>query len=309
VVTTPLPEPRRLTIVVNPTKVADLEADMRVVRDVCAEHGWDEPTWVETTPTETGEKQAREAVAAEAQVVASYGGDGTVRAVAAGLRGTDVALGLLPGGTGNLLARNLGLPIDSLEEAMLALVTGVERRIDVGLVSTDDDAEELFLVMTGLGLDGAIMAGTNESVKGVIGWPAYLLSAAKGLAESGFAVRVNAEDEPQGPVRRRQARMVVVGNCGTLQGGIELLPDARLDDGLLDVVVAAPAGLRGWASVAADLVSRHHAGQGRLERLRGRTISIETEHPVEAEIDGDPIGPRRRMTVRVDAGSLLVRSA
>ena len=307
--TPPPPEPRRLTVVVNPIKVTDLDEAKRVVGAVCADHGWPDPTWVETTETETGEKQAREAAVSGAEVVASFGGDGTVRAVAAGLTGSEVALGLLPAGTGNLLARNLGLPIDSLEDAMRVLVTGTTRRIDVGFVAADDAPEEVFVVMAGLGLDGAIMAGANESIKGAIGWPAYLLSAAKGLAERGFGVRVDAAGEPEAPVRRRQARMVVVGNCGTLQGGIELLPDARLDDGILDAVVAAPTGLTGWASVAADLVSRHRAGQGRLERLTGETITIEADHPVEAEIDGDPIGPRTRMVLRVDPASLVVRGA
>jgi diacylglycerol kinase family enzyme len=188
-------------------------------------------------------------------------------------------------------------------------VTGVERRIDVGLVTADDDRQEIFLVMAGLGLDGVIMAGANERIKGLLGWPAYVLSAAKGLAQRGFRVTVDAAEEPSAPVRRHRASTVVVGNCGTLQGGLELLPDARLDDGQLDAVVLAPTGLLGWASVAADLVSRHRAGQGRLQRLRGATVTIGADQPVEAEIDGDPIGPRRRMTVRVDAGSLLVRSA
>jgi diacylglycerol kinase family enzyme len=229
--------------------------------------------------------------------------------VAAGLRGSDVALGLLPGGTGNLLARNLGLPIDSLEDAATALVTGAERRIDVGLVSADGDAEEVFLVMAGLGLDGEIMAGANETVKGAIGWPAYLLSAAKGLAQRGFAVRVDAAGGPAAPLRRHRAMTVVVGNCGTLQGGIELLPDARVDDGQLDAVILAPSGVVGWASVVADLVSRHRTGQGRLERLRSRTITIEAERAVEAEIDGDPIGPTRRMVLRADPGALRVRGA
>jgi diacylglycerol kinase family enzyme len=301
--------PRRFDIIVNPMKVPDPDEARRVVAEACGRHGWPEPEWVETTATETGEKQARDAVAAGADVVASFGGDGTVRAVAAGLRGSDVALGLLPGGTGNLLARNLGLPIDSLEDAVTTLMTGTERRIDVGLVVADDDDEEVFLVMAGLGLDGEIMAGANETVKSTLGWPAYLLSATKSLVQRGFAVRVTAEETDDAPVRRRHARMVVVGNCGTLQGGLELLPEARLDDGVLDAVVLAPGGLTGWAAVTADLVSRHRAGQGRLERLTGATITIDAERALEAEIDGDPIGPRRRMVLGLDPGALVVRGA
>src|SRR6478752_6962263 len=174
---------RSLTVVYNPVKVDDLDATKALVGSAATTHGWDEPTWIATTAEETGEKQGREAVESGADVVASLGGDGTVRAVASALVGTDSALGLLPGGTGNLLARNLGLPIDSLENAVEAMLGGTERRIDVGLMRVSDkpirpreshgthdggaqvdDDEEVFLVMAGLGLDGQVMAGTNEKV-------------------------------------------------------------------------------------------------------------------------------------------------
>ena len=115
---------RSLTVVYNPVKVDDVDAAKQLVASAATRHGWDHPTWIETTAEETGEKQGREAVESGADVVASLGGDGTVRAVASALVGTDAALGLLPGGTGNLLARNLGLPIDSLEDAVAALTTG-----------------------------------------------------------------------------------------------------------------------------------------------------------------------------------------
>src|SRR6476469_6920612 len=259
---------RSLSVVYNPLRYDVLDGTKAIVARICAESGWADATWIETTAEETGEKQAREAVEAGADVVASLGGDGTVRAVATALVGTDVALGLLPAGTGNLLARNLGLPIDTLEEAAEALVSGGERRVDVGAVRLGDsgpvgpgtsegveDGEEVFLVMCGLGLDGEVMAGTNEKIKGVIGWPAYILSGLKSLGRRGFRADVRAtggSSHPsqtsgaladtgvvgrQGTDTSRHARMVVVGNCGTLQGGLELMPDARIDDGVLDAVV------------------------------------------------------------------------
>src|SRR3954462_10686746 len=133
---------RALTVVYNPLRVDDLDDARDIVGKVCAEHGWPEPSWVETTAEETGEQQAREAVRAGADVVASLGGDGTVRAGASALVGTDVALGLLPGGTGNLLARNLGLPVGSLRDAARAIVQGRDRSIDVGVVRFGDDLPE-----------------------------------------------------------------------------------------------------------------------------------------------------------------------
>ncbi len=349
----PAPDPaaalerRRLTVVYNPVKVDDLDATKRLVAEAATRHGWDEPCWIETTEDEPGGPQAREAVKAGAQVVASLGGDGTVRAVGAALVGSDVALGLLPGGTGNLLARNLGLPIDSLEAALEALLTGSERRIDVGFVKATggtaqgaggaarsedsapedsasqdggskenpstpesasaamaDDSELVFLVMTGLGLDGQVMAETNETIKAAVGWVAYVLAGAKRLVGRGFAVQVDTKADRE---VSRHARAVVVGNCGTLQGGIELMPDARVDDGILDAVVIAPKGPFGWVPVVVDIATRHRAGHGRLDRLRAPRLTIEVRRPVEAEIDGEAIGPRSRLDVRVEPEALVVR--
>jgi len=326
---------RSLTVVYNPVKVDDVDAAKELVAKVAARYGWADPTWIETTAEETGEKQGREAVQAGAEVVASLGGDGTVRAVATALVGTDVALGLLPGGTGNLLARNLGLPIDSLEDAVDVMMGGSDRRIDVGLVRSGDslaaigadtrngagrrsdeegrrEDEDVFLVMTGLGLDGEVMADTNEKVKAVVGWAAYLLAASRKIFGRGFSVEVAANGGPgivgqPGDRLGRHARTVVVGNCGTLQGGIELMPEAKIDDGILDTVVIAPKGAFGWASVVADIATRHRAGHARLDRLRGRELTVVAKQPVETEIDGDPIGPRRALAVRVLPGSLVVR--
>lgn len=336
-------QPRRLTVVYNPVKVDDLPTTKAQVASVCERHGWDEPTWVETTEDETGERQARDAVDAGAHVVASLGGDGTVRAVASALVGTDVALGLLPGGTGNLLARNLELPVDSIEKAAEAMVRGQDQRIDVGVVwlgretgaghpsdtaarleppradvgdpisARVRDDEEIFLVMAGLGFDGEVMADTDEKVKAVVGWVAYALSAARKLVGKGFPVDVQASGDGAGVTGRatdgvvRHARSVVVGNCGTLQGGIELMPAAEYDDGVLDAVVVAPRGPFGWASVIGDVVSRHHVGHARLDRLRGTGITVRAKRPVEAEIDGDPVGEHDVLTARVLEKSLVVR--
>ena len=139
----------------------------------------------------------------------SLGGDGTVRAVACALIGTETPLGILPAGTGNLLARNLDLPVDALDEAVRAALTGRNRRIDVGqLVIGELDAHgepvdggepvtEHFLVMGGMGLDALIMGGTNEVLKQRVGWAAYLLAGAKHLVSPEFRTQLRLDSEPE----------------------------------------------------------------------------------------------------------------
>ena len=168
------------------------------------------------------------------------GGDGTVRAVAQELVGTGVPLGLLPGGTGNLLARNLGLPVDSLADAAAAAFSGRDRTIDVGWLvvepsesqrtgdlDTGADNVHCFTVMAGVGFDAQIMDDAPEGVKDRAGWAAYVASGGKHLTDDPFALDlvVDGRTAAAGLVRT-----VVVGNCGELTGGMVLLPDAEVDD-------------------------------------------------------------------------------
>ncbi len=125
---------RRIAVVVNPTKFADLALVEGQIGKVCVDHGWAEPLMIETTKDDPGVSQGQRALEAGVDVVCPLGGDGTVRAVATALVGTDTPLGLLPGGTGNVLARNLGLPFNKVESALTVVLTGSNRRIDVGLV-------------------------------------------------------------------------------------------------------------------------------------------------------------------------------
>src|ERR1700691_4672925 len=121
--------------------------------------GWAEPLWLETTPDDTGERLARMAVASGVDLVISSGGDGTVTACAAGVAGSGIPLGVLPSGTGNLLARNLGLPLQA-DAALAVALTGAERRLDVGVANG-----RTFVVMAGIGFDAAMLASVSEKLK------------------------------------------------------------------------------------------------------------------------------------------------
>lgn len=296
--------PGRLAIVVNPSKFADLAPVRAKVTQVCRAHGWPEPTWYDTTPADPGIGQTRHALADGATVVSPLGGDGTVRAVASELVGGEVPIGLLPGGTGNLLARNLGLPVDDLSAALAVVLTGTDRRVDVGTVAWGDAPEQVFLVMAGMGLDAVTMGNADERIKNTVGWPAYLLSGIKGLFDPGFSVRVSAGAHER---RSQRARMVVVGNCGELTGGVQLMPDAAVDDGVLDTVIVAPKGLAGWTAVVVNLITRERRGHPAMQRLTAESFQIRTGRPVEAELDGDTVGTHQSMTCGVRPRALLVR--
>lgn len=294
----------RLAVVVNPRKFDDVEVPRAQIFAQCREAGLDEPLWFESDKKDQGRAKAKKALKQGATVVAALGGDGTVRGVASAVAGSDVALGILPGGTGNLLARNLKIPVDDLTEALRIVIGGRDHHIDVGRVQFDHDDPEMFLVMTGMGLDGETMAKANKTVKSTLGWPAYVVSGVAGVFRGGFGASVSTPG--QQPIRQHVAS-VIVGNCGTLTGGIELMPDARLDDGKLDAVVVSPHGIFGWAAVVAAVVSHDKSGHRRLVRRVSHKITVTTHEPVEAQLDGDAVGKRSRIKARVEPHALKVR--
>jgi len=288
---------KRAAVIVHPRKHHD-PAGFRVdLTKAMTGQGWAEPMWLETSPDDTGERLARMAVESGVDLVIASGGDGTVTACAAGLAGSGVPLGVLPAGTGNLFARNLGLPLD-LDAALAVALTGAERRVDVGVAN-----ERLFLVMAGIGIDAAVLAGVSEALKKRAGWHAYTLSAVRHLWDRLTRVELIADG---GPPVRRLASGVVIGNVGTLQRNLRLLPDAVPDDGVLDVIVLTAWGVGAWLGVVADLLLLRRK-TSRVTRLTGRELIVETGRPRPWEVDGDVAGVDRRLRVSVRPGDLLVR--
>jgi diacylglycerol kinase (ATP) len=283
--------------VVNPTKLDDDEAFRKSVRQVMDDHGWDEPLWLETTPEDPGRGQAESAVSAGADLVLACGGDGTVTACAEGIAGTGVPLAIIPMGTGNLLARNVGLPMD-LDEALAVALGRVQQPIDAGRVNGT-----LFVVMAGLGLDAQMLSGTSDPLKKRLGWLAYAISAVRHLGDRPMRATVSADG---GRRRRMRASALIVGNVGWLRGGLPLLPDARPDDGMLDAVVLIARGLTGWLAVAAHIVLRRPA-HGRVYRVQFTELQVTLDQEQPWELDGEVMGSTRQLTVVAQPGALLLR--
>ncbi|MBB2901131.1 diacylglycerol kinase family enzyme [Kineococcus radiotolerans] len=309
------PRRRRAAIVVNPTKFSVLDEHalrrrQAYVAAVFRSHGWADPLWLPTTPTEHGGPQARQALAEGVDLVLAAGGDGTVRSVAEAMAGTSTPMALLPAGTGNLLARNLDVPHTDLAAALDLVFSEADHRVDVGWLEVDrsghDAAPErhLFLVMAGLGFDAAMMAGVEDRLKRRLGYGAYVVSGARALWGPQTKVRVRVDDGDPVSVR---TRAVIVGNCGKLTRQLVLMPDAEIDDGYLDAVVISPRGGIGWGEVAWAIATRDRRGQRRVQHLRGRRFEVSAGDPQEVELDGDPIGEARRITLSVEPGALLVR--
>jgi YegS/Rv2252/BmrU family lipid kinase len=287
----------RAAVVVNPTKLDDDEAFRKSVRQVMEDHGWDEPLWLETTPEDPGQGQAKSAVSDGVDLVLACGGDGTVTACAEGVTGSGVPLAIIPMGTGNLLARNVGLPM-GLDEALAVALGGVQQPIDAGRVNGT-----LFVVMAGLGLDARMLSDTSDELKKRLGWVAYAISAARHLGDRPMRVTVSADG---GRRRRMRANALIVGNVGWLRGGLPLLPDARPDDGMLDAVVLIAGGLIGWLTATANIVLRRPA-RGGIYRIQFTKLQVTLGREEPWELDGEVMGSTRRLTVEAQPGALLLR--
>lgn len=296
-------------VVVNPTKFDDLDALRKRLTAVATKAGWAEPVFLETTAEDPGAGQAKQAVRDGADLVCALGGDGTVRSVAAALAGGDTPMGLVPAGTGNLLARNLSLPVDNLDNAMRLALRGRNKRVDIGrlVIEGEDSTEEMvFLVMAGMGFDAQIMADVPEKLKKNIGGAAYTVSGLRNLRGPQFKVNLSLDD---GQPMHRRVRTVVIGNCGKLQGNLVLMPEAELDDGKLDAVLLSPKGIVSWAAVAVAIISRQRRGHDRVEHQQAESISIGADRPEPIQVDGDMIGKATKLTATVDAKALIVRVA
>jgi Diacylglycerol kinase catalytic domain len=201
------PPARRAALVVHPGKHDDMDGFRAVVCKAMTGQGWAEPLWLETSLEHPGGGLAAKAVRAGVDLVLASGGDGTITACVGAIAGTGIPLGVLPCGTGNLLARNLGLPL-SLDEALAVALTGADRRLDVGTANGQP-----FVVMAGLGFDAELLAGASEQLRGAC-WCAFLPPPPSAGAGRQVASRRRRARRPCGAGAGRCASLRVA-QCGS----------------------------------------------------------------------------------------------
>jgi diacylglycerol kinase (ATP) len=319
---------KRAAVIFNPVKqgVDELRA---AVSEAESEHGYGPSLWIETTEEDPGTGQARKAVEEQVDLVISAGGDGTVRAVTEGLEDADIPVGLIPLGTGNLFARNLDIPVNDLPGAVALAFTGVDRKVDVlraRVRRPDGETEtEVSLVMSGIGFDAAMIANTDPDLKKRVGWLAYVDAGIRAIPNSApFRVAHRMDD---GRTHRSRVASVLVANLGYLPGNIELIPDAAIDDGQLDVVRLQPRNFWGWIMVWRKIAWENRVlrktalgrqlidltgGNKRREVVysSGRSIDVVIDgEPQEFEIDGEEMGMITAARFVVDPKALTVRVA
>ena len=262
-----------------------------------------------TTPSARGGPQAAEALARGADEVVVVGGDGTVREVAAILAHRRVPLGVVPAGTANLFARNLHLPLRDLAAAVSIAVTGPTASIDLGRVvltraDGEREAEQAFLVVVGVGHDALAVEAASLRAKRRLGWLAYIGAGLGRLGHPSIAVRGRFDG---GPVESARAWSVLVHNAARIPAGLQVLPDTRLDDGLLHVATVSPRHLAHWGRIAAAGAGIARAEGVLRHRALLRVTLAAVDEPLPVQIDGDPLGRVSRIDARVEHGALSVR--
>jgi diacylglycerol kinase (ATP) len=299
---------QRVAVILNPVKARAPEAKAAIER-ACLTAGWDSPLFLETTAEDPGFTQVRSALDYKPDVVLVGGGDGTVRVVAESLAQTNVAMGLIPLGTGNLLARNLHLDVNDLHANVQTALFGQQRYIDTARMGiensrTGHSSEHVFLVIAGIGMDAEILADTNADLKKAVGWLAYTEAGMRHLPGRRKKVSIALDD---GVEQVRNIRSVLFANCGMVPGGIDFIPQAMIDDGMLDVVVMSPRSVIGWIAMYAKILFKHKRKLPIMTMYRSAKVVIKCPQPMPTQLDGDTSGEATKLTVRVEPRSLLIR--
>lgn len=297
---------QELALIYNPVK-SGVDEIRAYVETQARRDGFGDVLVLETEEDDPGVQMARDAVAAGVRRILVAGGDGTVRTVAEELANTSVALGIIPLGTGNLLARNLSLPINDPEECVRIALHGHQRvidTVDVRLVHEDGErTRHTFTVMGGAGYDADIMGDTRDDLKDMAGWLAYSEAGLRHLGGERREVSVALDG---GPFRTFRMRSVLVANCGMLTAGMELLPEAKLDDGLLDVLILSPRNTLDWARIALKTLTRHRRDLDTLQTRQATRVQVRFAEPTLSQLDGDATGGITGLDARVQPDSLVI---
>ena len=261
------------------------------------ESGVDDPLWYEVPKSRKVPKQVKRALDEGAELVFAWGGDGTVQRCVDVLAGTGTPLAIVPAGTANLLATNLGIP-DDIADAVRVGLEGLQRKIDVGRVNG-----ERFAVMAGAGLDAAMIKDADAGLKDQIGRVAYVWTGARNLRGKAFGAKIRVDGTSWFD---DTASCILVGNVGRLFAGVEAFEDAKPDDGSLELGVVTAEGLVEWARTIARTAVGSAEKSPFVHVTRAREIEISFGRKVLYELDGGDREKTRSLEVEVEPGAIAI---
>jgi YegS/Rv2252/BmrU family lipid kinase len=273
-----------------------LDGGLPELRRVLAAEGVEDPLWYEVPKAKRAPEQVRRALDEGAELVFAWGGDGTVRRCVGELAGENAHLAVIPAGTANLFATNLGIPRD-IEAAVAIGLRGARRRLDVGRFE-----DERFAVMAGVGFDAAMIRGADD-LKARVGRAAYLWSGSRSLKHEAFKAEI-AVDGTEWFAGR--ATCVLLGNVGELFGGVGVFPDAEPDDGRLELGVATAEGIVQWARTLARTVAGDPARSPFVRVTKAKAVEVHLDRKVRYELDGGDRTKIKAFEAAVEPGALAL---
>jgi diacylglycerol kinase (ATP) len=274
-----------------------LGGGLEELRGALADRGYPQPIWYEVPKSRKAPKAVRRAVKEGATLVFIWGGDGMVQRCIDALAGSETAVAILPAGTGNLLATSLGIPRDVAKGVEIGL-HGTRRHLDVGVMNG-----ERFAAMAGTGFDAIMVGDTDGNAKERLGRLAYLRSGVKAMRARRVWMRVRLD----GTVWfKGKASCLLIGNIGTVTGGLPVFADASPSDGLLEVGVVTAHTAWQWLRVFSRVAEGRPDLSPLVDTKRAKRIVVELHHKRAYELDGGARAPVKRLKAHVEAGAITV---
>jgi YegS/Rv2252/BmrU family lipid kinase len=274
-----------------------LGGGLEELRTTLATHGIDDPMWYEVPKSRLAPERAKKLLKKGADLIFVWGGDGTVQRVIDAVAGAPVAVAILPAGTANLFATNLGIPKDIAEAVEIGL-NGPRRQLDVGLMNG-----ERFGVMAGTGLDALMIRDADAGLKDKIGRLAYVWTGAKNVRRSSVKMRIDVDGATW---FKGKASCLLVGNVGDVIGGISAFSDAQPDDGRLNIGVVTASGAIEWLRTLSRSAVGDVQGSPFVETTTGEVFDVRLDKAIPYELDGGVRKKAKRLKCKVEPAAVTI---